>query len=67
MSPRLVVRYLAALVGLLAILPIIPGQAQLNEQFGKDLHGGPVRELSGAGGRVVLLYFASTECPISNR
>ena len=64
MSLRLVVRYLAALVLPLAI---IPGQAQLNEQFGKDLHGGPVRELSGAGGRVVLLYFASTECPISNR
>jgi hypothetical protein len=67
MSLRLVVRYLAALVLLLAILPIIPGQAQLNEPLGKDLHGGPVRELSGAGVRVVVLYFASTDCPISNR
>ena len=67
MSLRLVVRYLAALVLLLAFLPIIPGQAQLNEPLGKDLHGGPVRELSGAGVRVVVLYFASTDCPISNR
>ena len=67
MSLRLVVRYLAALVLLLAILPIIPGQAQLNEPFGKDLHGGPVRELSGRGVRVVVLFFASTDCPISNR
>ena len=67
MSLRLVVRYLAALVLLLAILPIIPGQAQLNEPFGKTLHGGPVRELSGRGVRVVVLFFASTDCPISNR
>jgi thiol-disulfide isomerase/thioredoxin len=67
MTLRLVVRYLAALVPLLAILPIIPGQAQLKEPFGKDLHGGPVRELSGTGVRVVVLYFAATDCPISNR
>jgi cytochrome c-type biogenesis protein CcmH/NrfG len=45
MTVRLLVRYLAALVPLLAILPIIPGQAQLNEPFGKDPHGGPVLEL----------------------
>jgi thiol-disulfide isomerase/thioredoxin len=67
MTLRLLFRYLAVLVPLLAILPTIPGQAQLNEVFGKDLHGGPVRELSGAGVRVVVLYFAATDCPVSNR
>jgi thiol-disulfide isomerase/thioredoxin len=67
MTLRLLFRYLAVLVPLLAILPAIPGQAQLNEVFGKDLHGGLVRELSGAGVRVVVLYFAATDCPVSNR
>jgi hypothetical protein len=37
------------------------------ESFGLDLHGQPVRRLAGPGVRVVVLIFAATDCPISNR
>ncbi len=37
------------------------------EQFGFDLHGQPVRQLAGPGTRVVVLLFAASDCPISNR
>lgn len=36
-------------------------------QYGLDLHGKPVSELAGPGVSVVVLYFAATDCPISNR
>jgi hypothetical protein len=35
--------------------------------LGLDLKGNPIRELAGAGVRVVVLIFAATDCPISNR
>jgi len=35
--------------------------------FGTDLHGQPVNQLAGPGVRVVVLFFAATDCPISNR
>ncbi|MGA2216878.1 MAG: redoxin family protein [Terracidiphilus sp.] len=35
--------------------------------FGLDLHGNPVRQLAGPGTRVVVLIFAASDCPISNR
>jgi hypothetical protein len=35
--------------------------------FGTDLQGAPVRTLAGPGVRVVVLVFAASDCPISNR
>jgi hypothetical protein len=36
-------------------------------EFGLDLQGKPVRQLAGPGVRVVVLVFAASDCPISNR
>jgi Redoxin len=35
--------------------------------FGTDLHGQPIRDLAGPGVRIVVFFFAATDCPISNR
>lgn len=37
------------------------------DPFGLDLQGRPIRELTGRGIRAVVLIFAATDCPISNR
>jgi len=39
----------------------------LPPDFGTDLHGQPIRDLAGPGVHVVVLFFAATDCPISNR
>ena len=41
--------------------------SQAAEPFGFDLKGHPVRQLAGHGVRVVVLVFAASDCPISNR
>jgi hypothetical protein len=43
------------------------GQSGAPHEFGVDLQGHPVRELAGPGVRVVVLVFAASDCPISNR
>ena len=53
-------------------LPLIcawAAQAQAGSpvDFGLDLQGNPVRQLAGPGVRVVVLVFAASDCPISNR
>lgn len=40
------------------------GQAQ---HYGSNLNGAPVTELAAAGTRVLVLFFAASDCPISNR
>jgi hypothetical protein len=35
--------------------------------YGMDLHRQPIRQLAGPGVRVVVLFFAASDCPISNR
>jgi len=37
------------------------------QPYGLDLNGKPVRELAGPGTRTVVLIFAASDCPISNR
>lgn len=51
------------------IFSLIWGCAYINaaEPYGLDLHGQPIRELAGSGIRVVVLVFAASDCPISNR
>lgn len=54
---------LAVACGLLAV-----GHASaVPNDFGYDLHGKPVEQLAGPGVRVVVLFFAASDCPISNR
>jgi AhpC/TSA family len=36
-------------------------------RYGIDLKGAPVTEIAPAGKRVVVLFFAASDCPISNR
>jgi len=38
-----------------------------DEPFGIDLDGKPIIDLAGPGVRVVVLIFAASDCPISNR
>jgi tetratricopeptide (TPR) repeat protein len=42
-------------------------QAATPADFGTDLHGQPIHHLAGPGVRVVVLIFAASDCPISNR
>jgi len=39
----------------------------LASDFGVDLHGRPVTQLAGPGIHIVVLFFAASDCPISNR
>jgi len=55
-------RFVLAVLVLLSA--IRPAQAQ---SFGTDLHGAPVHDLAGPGIHIVVLFFAATDCPISNR
>jgi hypothetical protein len=36
-------------------------------EFGTDLHGQPIQQLTSPGTQVVVLFFAASDCPISNR
>ncbi len=36
-------------------------------RLGIDLHGKPIQELTSQDTRIVVLFFAATDCPISNR
>jgi hypothetical protein len=63
MRRRAFFRCLSSIALLLAL-----GQANAAPaDFGTDLHGQPVHELAGPGVRVVVLVFAASDCPISNR
>jgi hypothetical protein len=55
---------LRAPVVLLAAL-LLPPQAAQN--LGTDLDGHPIRDLAPANARAVVLFFAASDCPISNR
>jgi hypothetical protein len=43
------------------------GSIHASEPYGLDLQGAPVQELAGPGIRLVVLIFAASDCPISNR
>jgi len=49
---------------LFVTLTLAPAGAQ---KLGLDLNGRPVNELAGPGIRLVVLIFAASDCPISNR
>lgn len=56
-------RYLCA-AAVLAACWTAPAQAR---RYGVDLNEKPVTEIALPGTRVVVLYFAASDCPISNR
>ncbi|MDR3773661.1 MAG: hypothetical protein P4L26_09960 [Terracidiphilus sp.] len=64
MSTRSFVSSFAAVALALCLRPAVAQQAQ---PYGIDLKNTPIHDLAGPGVRVVVLYFAATDCPISNR
>lgn len=48
----------------LLCLPVVASAAQ---PFGTDLQGRPVDRLAAPGSKAVVLFFAASDCPISNR
>ena len=49
------------------VLVFAHANAATQRDFGQDLHGQPIHQLAGPGIHVVVLFFAATDCPISNR
>lgn len=58
-------RFHCVVLILLALLPATLRAAA--KDYGVDLHGHRVRRLAAPGTRVVVVIFAATDCPISNR
>lgn len=52
---------------MMLILALSPLCSPATERYGIDLNGKPISSLGGPGGRVVVLVFAASDCPISNR
>ena len=52
-------------VALLLLLASVHGEAAKN--YGLNLDGQPVHQLSVSGTRIVVLVFAASDCPISTR
>jgi hypothetical protein len=69
--PRLKIVQRSFLHALLLFFVLITGithaLAVTPADFGTDLHGQPIRQLAGPGVRVVVLFFAATDCPVCNR
>ena len=61
------VRRLLRCALLMVLLPLAGMQAQNGANLGVDLQGHAVRQLDAPGVRVVVLVFAASDCPISNR
>jgi len=53
--------------GVLLFVALMLTRVGMTQQFGLDLNGQPVGELGGPGIRLVVLIFAASDCPISNR
>jgi hypothetical protein len=51
----------------LTLLLILKAAAQIPQPYPLDLAGNPVRQLAAPGTHVLVLIFAATDCPISNR
>lgn len=51
----------------LAVILLLGTVLSAAEQYGMDLSGNQVTNLSGPGVRLVVLVFAASDCPISNR
>jgi len=54
-------------LAVIALLSLSARCCALEDQFGIGLDGKPIPTLAGPGARVVVLVFAASDCPISNR
>jgi hypothetical protein len=61
---RFVFRCVAATMLFFAITPLC---FPTTERYGVDVSGNPISDLGGPGIRIVVLIFAASDCPISNR
>lgn len=61
---RLLARCLVAMTLFLVLGPSCFSAAA---QYGIDINGKPIGDLGGTGVRVIVLVFAASDCPISNR
>jgi hypothetical protein len=59
--------YLRCFFSIASILALSSAHAATATDYGTDFHGQPIRDLAGPGVRIVALFFAATDCPISNR
>lgn len=69
-EPHLPLELVAILLAFLCVPPSTAFGAPSSPTsipFGTDLQGKPLPQLAPPGTRVVVLYFAATDCPISNR
>jgi hypothetical protein len=55
------------LAAMMLLLSVAAAWSASTARFGIDLDGKPVNDLAGPGVRVVVLLFAASDCPISNR
>lgn len=51
----------------LTLLFVLKASAQIPQPYPLDLKGNPVRQLAAPNVHIVVLIFAATDCPISNR
>jgi len=52
---------------MMLVLSLSAPSSASTERYGVDLEGRPVSDLAGPGVRFVVLVFAASDCPISNR
>jgi hypothetical protein len=57
----MVLRAAVVLLGCLSMF------ARAAESFGTDLNGHPIEQIAPPGAKAVVLFFAASDCPISNR
>jgi hypothetical protein len=69
--PSLKTAHRSARPALLPAFTLLAAMAQASAasppDFGFDLHGKPIHQLAGPGVRVLVLVFADSECPVSQR
>src|ERR1017187_1458822 len=56
-----------ALPAWLLLLSCLPAAALAAQPFGVDLNGRPIDRLAPPGSPAIVLFFAASDCPISNR
>jgi Redoxin len=66
-NPMSIRAYLRCIFSIALVLALGPAAAIAQADFGTDLHGQSVSQLAGPGVRLVVLFFAASDCPISNR
>jgi hypothetical protein len=59
--------YFRCIFSVALVLALTQASAVAQNNLGLDLQSQPIRQLTAPGVRVVVLFFAASDCPISNR